>query len=160
MSCLAVGYGGQRSVLTKPFWSRLPQALFTKTKRAKRFFQNYCHADRGFGISSGFHQVFTRFQKIPEVEKNARTSPKHSPGFCHFYQVLTKCLNFTRFSPGFGNFARFSPSFGNFSFFDQLSKFHQVSGFGLPHIRRGSSSRERERSRTMANEMEVGVEPG
>ena len=109
---------------------------------------------------SEFHQVFTRFQKIPEVEKNARTSPKHSPGFCHFYQVLTKCLNFTRFSPGFGNFARFSPSFGNFSFFDQLSKFHQVSGFGLPHIRRGSSSRERERSRTMANEMEVGVEPG
>ena len=63
-----------------------------------------------------FHQVFTRFQKIPEVEKIARTSPKHSPGFWKFDQVFTKFLNFTRSSQGFENFTRFSPGFGNFSY--------------------------------------------
>ena len=90
LSCLAVRYGGQRRVLTKPFLVQIAKNVFHQNQK-KHFFQNYCHAYRGFGISPGFHQVFTRFQKIPEVKKIARTSPKHSPGFG----------NLTRFSPNF-----------------------------------------------------------
>ena len=88
LSCFAVGCGGQRGVLTKPFWPRLQPAFFTKTQKSKTLLSKLLPCSQRFRnfirFSPSFHQVFTRFQKIPDVEKNARTSPKHWPSFGFF----------------------------------------------------------------------------
>ena len=82
LSCLAVRYGGQRRVLTKPFLVQIAKNVFHQNQK-KQFFKIIVMLTE----VSEFHQVYTRCQKIPEVEKLARTSPKHSPGFGN----LTRC---------------------------------------------------------------------
>jgi hypothetical protein len=126
LSCLAVRYGGQRSVLTKPFWVQIAISVFHQDPKEQNASFKIIAM---FTEVAEFHQVFTRFQKIPEVEKIARTSPKHSPGFWKFDQVFTKFLNFTRSSQGFENFTRFRKFqlfVTNFRKFTRFWKFHQV----------------------------------
>ena len=76
-----------------------------RPQKTKRFFQNYCHVHRGFGITPGFHQVSEnpKVEKLPELYLNIHQVLEISPGF---HQV------FPGFSPGFHQvFTRFSPGF-------------------------------------------------
>ena len=98
LSCLADRYGGQISVLIKPFWVQIA-AFFTKTQKSKKLPSKFLPCSPRFRNFTRFSQGFGNFINF-------------SPSF----DIL----------PGFGNFTRFSPCFDfAFDFTAKTDKFHQ-----------------------------------
>ena len=117
LSCLAVRYGGQRSVLTKPFWVQIATNVFHQDPNGQNVSFKIIAM---FTEVSEFHQVFTRFspgsrkslrsRRLPELHLNIHQVLEISPGFHQVFPGFSPGFHqvFTRFSPGFHNvFTRF-----------------------------------------------------
>ena len=120
LSCLAVGNGGQRGVLTEPIWVLIG---FSQRPEEQNVSFNFLPCSPKL---REFHQAFTSFRKFIRSSPSFHQVPENPWGLRKLPRISLKFGNFTRSLPIFQISSGFTRPWMFHQVFTRFRNFHQI----------------------------------